>query len=51
MHSQVSDVFIIKQLDKLTALYEKQMVDIGKAIEKLYGMIRHSKQALIDSVQ
>ncbi len=37
VHSQFSDVFIIKQLDKLIALYEKQMTDIGKAIEKLLG--------------
>jgi transposase len=35
VHSQFSDVFIIKQLDKLITLYEKQMTDIGKAIEQL----------------
>ena len=35
LHSQLSDKFILKQLDKLIALYQKQMSDIGKAIEAL----------------
>ncbi len=35
LHSQLSDKFILNQLDKLIALYDKQMVDIGKAIKEL----------------
>lgn len=35
VYSQLNDKFIIKQLDKLIALYDQQMVAIKKAIEEL----------------
>lgn len=35
LHSQISDKFIIKQLDKLIKLYEQQIQQVGQEIEKL----------------
>lgn len=35
LHGQFSDQFIIKQLDKQIALFEKQIDDISQAMEEL----------------
>lgn len=35
LHSQISDKFIIKQLDKLIKLYDQQIQQVGQEIEKL----------------